>query len=243
MPAETLKCPMCGASASSDASKCDHCGAVLATVACPSCFGMIFQGSKYCSHCGARAERFDEETASKCKCPHCKESLGIVKIGEFVMLECPKCQGLWSDNQTAQAIYVDREKQSAVLGLPFELPDAATRGMEPVRYIPCPVCGDLMNRVNFANCSHVIVDVCRVHGTWFDKDELRMIVEFIRAGGLDKARAREIEGLERKKASLEMDVAKAQFQAYPLSTTSDNWDKAHWLWVALEVAVEFFTSL
>jgi Zn-finger nucleic acid-binding protein len=53
-----------------------------------------------------------------------------------------------------------------------------------------------MNRVNFANFSGVIVDVCRQHGTWFDRDELRRIVEFIRAGGLDKARAREIQNLE-----------------------------------------------
>ena len=34
-----------------------------------------------------------------------------------------------------------------------------------------------MNRVQFANCSHVIVDVCKPHGTWFDRDELRRIVE------------------------------------------------------------------
>ncbi len=48
-----------------------------------------------------------------------------------------------------------------------------------------------MNRVNFAHCSGVIVDVCKEHGTWFDADELRRIVEFIRAGGLVTTRARE----------------------------------------------------
>jgi len=42
------------------------------------------------------------------------------------------------------------------------------------------------------------VDVCREHGTWFDKDELRRIVEFIRAGGLEQARADQIAELERK---------------------------------------------
>jgi hypothetical protein len=55
-----------------------------------------------------------------------------------------------------------------------------------------------MNRVNFANCSQVIVDVCRGHGTWFDKDELRRIVGFIRGGGLEAARAREMAELERR---------------------------------------------
>jgi hypothetical protein len=60
-----------------------------------------------------------------------------------------------------------------------------------------------MNRVNFARCSGVIVDVCRLHGTWFDRDELRHIVEFIRGGGLDKARVIEIEELKRQRQQLE----------------------------------------
>ncbi len=59
-----------------------------------------------------------------------------------------------------------------------------------------------MNRVNFASCSTVVVDVCKAHGTWFDKDELRRIVEFIRAGGLEKARTKQIEELERQKRKL-----------------------------------------
>jgi Zn-finger nucleic acid-binding protein len=59
-----------------------------------------------------------------------------------------------------------------------------------------------MNRVCFAHCSGVVVDVCKAHGTWFDKDELRRIVEFIRAGGLEQARADEIAELERKRQEL-----------------------------------------
>jgi Zn-finger nucleic acid-binding protein len=47
-----------------------------------------------------------------------------------------------------------------------------------------------MHRVNFAQCSGVVVDVCREHGTWFDRDELMHIVQFIRAGGLELSRDR-----------------------------------------------------
>jgi hypothetical protein len=32
-----------------------------------------------------------------------------------------------------------------------------------------------MNRVNFAEYSGVVVDVCREHGTWFDADERQRI--------------------------------------------------------------------
>jgi len=74
--------------------------------------------------------------------------------------------------------------------------------LEKVRYVPCPVCKALMNRVNFAKCSNVIVDVCRTHGTWFNEDELRRIVEFLRAGGMDLARQREMDELERKRRAL-----------------------------------------
>jgi Zn-finger nucleic acid-binding protein len=48
-----------------------------------------------------------------------------------------------------------------------------------------------MNRINFARCSGVVVDVCKHHGTWFDRDELSAIVEFIRGGGMNSARAKE----------------------------------------------------
>ena len=48
-----------------------------------------------------------------------------------------------------------------------------------------------MNRINFARCSGVIVDVCKGHGTWFDASELRAIVEFVRGGGLELSRERE----------------------------------------------------
>lgn len=118
-------------------------------------------------------------------------------IGASNVRECPKCEGIWTDTETLRQICADREKQAAVLGMPTHLP--SNEGVElekQIRYLPCPVCGDLMNRVNFANFSNVIVDVCREHGTWFDRDELRRIVEFIRAGGMDQARAREIQNLE-----------------------------------------------
>jgi Zn-finger nucleic acid-binding protein len=120
-----------------------------------------------------------------------------VLIGGSQVRECPQCEGIWTDMETLRQICADQEKQAAVLGLPTQLP--GNDGVEiekQIRYLPCPVCSDMMNRINFANFSGVIVDVCRLHGTWFDRDELRRIVEFIRAGGLDKAREREIQNLE-----------------------------------------------
>src|SRR5439155_12887026 len=71
------------------------------------------------------------------------------------------------------------------------------------RYLPCPRCGELMNRLNFAHASGVIIDICQPHGIWFDKDELRRIIEFIRAGGLDRARLKEQQQLEEARRELQ----------------------------------------
>src|SRR5437667_3535692 len=80
--AETLNCPMCGASASTEASRCEHCGARLATVACPSCFGLMFLGAKFCSHCGAQAARAEVAAGKPQLCPRCQVPMEAVVIGK-----------------------------------------------------------------------------------------------------------------------------------------------------------------
>ncbi len=192
---------MCGAPAATDAPCCDHCGARLATAACPSCFGMMFVGQQFCPHCGAKADRQDSAAPSSPQpCPRCKTIMEAVVIGGSNLHECPHCEGIWTDAETLRQICANREQQSAVLGMASHLPPNEGVELEKqIRYLPCPVCGGLMNRVNFANCSNVIVDVCRQHGTWCDRDELRRIVEFIRGGGLEKARVREIADLEEQR--------------------------------------------
>ena len=158
----------------------------------------MFLGQQFCPHCGAKADRKDDsDTAKPEPCPRCGTDLEAVVIGGSKVRECSKCDGLWTDAETLRQICTDQEKQSAVLGLPTQLPPNDGVAIEQqIRYLRCPVCGDMMNRINFANFSGVIVDVCRMHGTWFDRDELRRIVEFIRAGGMDRAREREIRNLE-----------------------------------------------
>ncbi len=199
MAAQSLNCPNCGAAAASDATRCEHCNSRLATVACPQCFGMIFLGAKFCSHCGAKVRRKEVEGAAVRLCPRCRAGMDAVVIGKIDLQECPKCEGLWATAETVQQICVDREQQAAVLGAAAPLPPPGNQPVEKIRYVPCPVCHQLMHRVNFANCSNVVVDVCKPHGTWFDKDELRQIVEFIQTGGFDKARAQEMARWQREK--------------------------------------------
>ncbi len=196
-----MKCPMCGAPASPDATACEHCGAKLATATCPSCFGMVFVGSKFCSHCGAVIPDESQAAATTFECPRCKAAMGKLKLGIYDVVECTRCEGMWIDGAVLQQICNDAQKQEAVAGIPATVPAPGGRPLEAIHYIPCPVCRTLMNRVNFGHCSGVVVDVCpQKHGTWFDKDELRRVVDFIHSGGLEKARFIQMENLKTEQA-------------------------------------------
>jgi len=231
---------MCGAPASSEATCCEHCGARLATVACPSCFGMIFVGAKFCSHCGARADRTEAEGAVSQPCPRCRAKMNGVVIGGVNLRECPRCEGIWAEASSLEQICADREKQAAVLGMANPIPETSDGSIEQkIRYLPCPACNKLMNRVNFAHCSHVIVDVCNPHGTWFDKDELRRIVEFIRSGGLETARTREIADLEAERRRLKTAQTTSAWNSSPPVRSSNygDWD------IGISAAAEFLNFL
>ena len=124
------------------------------------------------------------------------------------MRECMDCGGLWVEVAAFERICADREQQSAVLGTASPAPGHQidlNSDKNPISYAPCPQCNQLMNRINFARCSGVIVDVCRGHGTWFDQDELSEIVQFIRSGGLEQARQKEKTEIEFERQQLKAD--------------------------------------
>lgn len=221
MQVQTLNCPNCGAAISSDSPQCQYCESKLATIACASCFGMLFIGNKHCPHCGAAAISATPAPLSVLKCPRCAIDMKSVKIGNAPVRECDRCEGLWLDVNVFQIICADREHQSVILG------DAFANEQKPrvphevqVRYVPCPHCKQLMNRINFAKCSDVIVDVCRGHGTWFDKDELRQIVEFIRGGGMERSREKLKHEIEFQQEKLRAEQLRGEGRNVTLRVTS-----------------------
>jgi Zn-finger nucleic acid-binding protein len=163
---------------------------------------MMFIGSKHCQRCGAVAAVPEVKDAKDHKCPRCRREMVSVTIGPTAVLECEQCLGLWLEAASFEKICADREQQSAVLGLASHEPTSAVHETSKVNYVPCPKCSQLMNRMNFARCSGVIVDVCKGHGTWFDRDELSHIVEFIRGGGLEASRLREKSEIQEERRRL-----------------------------------------
>jgi len=130
--------------------------------------------------------------------------MSSITLGATAIRECEKCEGLWVEVAAFERICADREQQAAVLGAasPVPAPKIPSGALPKINYRPCAQCGQLMNRINFARCSGVVVDVCRGHGTWFDRDELRAIVEFIRAGGLELSRQKQKREIEYEREQL-----------------------------------------
>lgn len=199
--AATLRCPSCGAPVAPEASECAHCRVPLHPLRCPWCFGWTFAEARDCIRCGSHSERAEAAVT----CPSCREPMSWRSMGKAKLAGCPRCGGVWSDPASFRSICEEREARSAYLGEGSVLPAPRPSDPQssPVVYRPCPVCSELMNRFNFAGCSGVILDACKPHGVWFDPDELRRIAAFIRGGGLDMARAKELRKLEVERRRLE----------------------------------------
>ncbi len=119
------------------------------------------------------------------------------------------------DAEVFEHLCADKASQAAVL---HQFPAGAAVTAERVTYRPCVRCGKMMNRVNFGRLSGTIVDVCRGHGTYLDPGELHRIVTFIQSGGLDRARARQIDDLkeqERKLRDAESRLARERGKSDP----------------------------
>lgn len=222
MKIESLNCPNCGAGVSSDKTVCEFCRTRLKTMACASCFGAMFVGSKFCGHCGEKviAAKITEEKSGDC--PRCKVKLRIFEIGVNVLRECERCDGLWVDVETFEEVCANHEKQAEVLQTVKQ--NQVHKSPSKIRYVPCPDCKNLMNRNNFAKVSGVIVDICKQHGVWCDAEELPRIIEFIRKGGLDFARRKEIEQLEEQRKALVEQQRKNERENARFNQNDFNWE-------------------
>lgn len=183
----SLNCPNCGAPASESDSSCEYCGSRLTAVACPSCLGAMFAGSEFCPHCGAKVATPEDTGEHALRCPGCGNDMPQVRLGSVLLHECAKCGSTWLTPETFAAVCRDRE----ALGALAAAVGGTAQSLQPdftakIRYVRCPVCNKMLNRVNFGHRSGVIVDVCKNHGVWFERDELRQVLSFIQRGGLEQ---------------------------------------------------------
>jgi Zn-finger nucleic acid-binding protein len=221
-----LHCPSCGASVKRDAEHCDYCQAFLdfslkgKTVNCPHCFARIGAESRFCMKCAQPVKGVVQEgrKLDDRLCPRCEVPMYERRIGDFAVIQCSKCNGFLVPSETFEMMQDNSPRvivsQDGNRGEPVD-PEAH------VRYVRCPVCRTLMNRSNFARISGVIVDSCRGHGIWFDPGELEKIMDFIAHGGLQRARAVELEKL---KADKELERLRASSHGSEASLAGPAWE-------------------
>ncbi len=242
MEARVLRCAGCGASVPANAPQCPYCKAQLATVACPVCFALVPLSASHCHGCGAVMAPRQAAAPVGAPCPACAMPLAGSQVGELEVQGCQACGGLWLDRAMFERLGASRECQGSVLGALPGPTAPSTGALEAVQYRPCPACAQRMNRVNYAKRSGVVIDVCKAHGLWFDQDELRRVLAFIAAGGLDRARELEIAELkDAKRAAVQMPQHPASSYEFSRQlNTSGHWLTAAGLvGLAMDVAGHF----
>jgi len=160
---------------------------------------MNLSSGRNCIHCGrklpAESEGHREE---KLGCCGCGGPMTPRRLEETQFDECDRCGGLWLGPTTMASVRSEAEARARLRA--FDLMPGTSASSAPARkpagagsYRKCPVCARHMNRSNYARGAGVVVDVCKEHGSFFDRGELTRIFHFIEEGGLEKMRQREQE--------------------------------------------------
>ena len=199
-----LKCGHCGGKLRDAARKCDYCGAEITleerglSGVCPVCYARLLDGARFCMECGVEiAPQALRAIREGTVCPRCKGTLRSRSVGTTALVECGNCAGIWLAAQELDRICEKADVESLVRQHLAQLvPENPVMPTGGVTYIPCPTCGQLMNRKNFGQRSGVIVDICKPHGVWLDHRELERIVDFVREGGLQRERELELEHMK-----------------------------------------------
>lgn len=223
--AVVTRCPSCGAALGADAKACGYCGSEISLLelslgeACPKCLSRMFRGAKYCSTCGVRIETEKLAAAELGDCPRCETPTLVVRPVEGGrMVECSTCSGIWLEEGFFDRI-VEERNERAMGSFTTRRGEADRAPVNPhageVRYLACPVCGQRMHRRNFGRSSGVVIDSCRDHGYWFDAFELERIFRFVKEGGLDRARRREIE--EMRDEMRRVEASRSSVASTPIS--------------------------
>jgi Zn-finger nucleic acid-binding protein len=116
----------------------------------------------------------EHATRSAFLCPRCDLALYQGRTAAVTLLGCGECGGIWLDNTNAQR---------AVASIDAQVLELATRASSHARHevdrsppVRCAECRATLRRVKTTRLA-VEVDVCAEHGTWFDRDELRVVLE------------------------------------------------------------------
>lgn len=139
----------------------------------------------HCSGCGHPLGLEPIYAPADIACARCGVELSCFRADGGRLFDCPNCGGQFIEHTLLKQLLERREVTGTCL--PTH-PLRANPLSQPVVYLKCPYCAQVMNRKNFGESSGVIVDVCSTHGFWFDSGELPRVLKFVEQGGLARAR-------------------------------------------------------
>ena len=184
----TMHCSSCGGQIERGRANCPFCNELVdqhsarQNAYCPSCLAMSREDARFCSGCGQPiVSVLDEPRHTDHPCPRCKVHMRRRTVGEHEPLECPMCCGLFVEaDDFEQIVHAQEERHDVDY---TRGPERSALPSKKVIYIPCPFCGEIMNRTNYGGRSGVIIDYCHSHGYWLDPGELEGVARWLATGG------------------------------------------------------------
>lgn len=105
-------------------------------------------------------------------CPICKDSMVILELSEVEIDFCAGCNGIWLDNGELELLLEDAKEREILLNTLNADP------AHPEKPYHCPICNKKMEKVHVGENKDVLIDKClKGHGLWFDKGELKAVLE------------------------------------------------------------------
>lgn len=162
---------------------------------CKSCSANLPKHTNICEYCGSSnpidlygVADYSLAASDEVRyCPHCAvpmQTLNLDKEGKLFIEQCPDCFGFFFDPGELETILDDKIQIKRVNVSKLDNSNYKRVDFrDSVKYIRCPICNELMQRLNWGYKSGVIIDKCKKHGIWLDSGELRHLLEWKSAGG------------------------------------------------------------
>lgn len=162
---------------------------------CNSCSAPLPANTNRCRYCGIRNDvdlhgkhsySLHAQQSDRL-CPSCGDPLQTIDLklnGTFLIERCEQCFGLFFDPGEIEILL--ESSVSNVFAINTQLLRNINKERyqhKQIKYVKCPVCQVLMNRVNFGHRSGVIIDQCKKHGIWLESGEITHLMEWKKAGG------------------------------------------------------------
>lgn len=108
-------------------------------------------------------------------CPVCKDPMIVLELEQVEIDYCANCKGIWLDSGELELLLESEQERKELLGsFKVNLSDLSKKE----RSYSCPICGKRMSKVFVGEQNQVLIDKCRKnHGLWFDKGELKSVIE------------------------------------------------------------------